>query len=198
MKKLIKLTLTILFVVVYLSCSKDNNIPDIDFTGSNPRNNNIPSNNNSNTPSLNIYFGFLDGPGSSNTYIDLPIESSSTNLLIGRWIITKVGVDENNDNHVEYYNYQDFNHKDCGLSFLQFNNDGIAFENCYYNDRGICTLYTEIDNWELIDDNLRTTYYNNIFLIHISDTELILKYDWNFENSLWGPMQTYYHYERSE
>lgn len=200
MKKIIKRHLSILLILALLSCSTDSSNESVnlnlDFTGGNPINNNNAHSNNNTTPSTNIYFGFLDGPGSSTTYKDMPIESSATNLLVGRWKVTKVGVDESNNNNIVYYNYQDYNHKDCGLSFLQFNNNGTAFENCFYKSNGICTLYVESDSWELIGDNLKTTLYNNIYVIQVSDTSLILKYDWNFENSLWGPMQVYYHYQR--
>ncbi|GAA4324718.1 hypothetical protein GCM10023115_41590 [Pontixanthobacter gangjinensis] len=145
---------------------------------------------------LNIFFGLLDGDGSSDIYIDMPIESSPTNLFVGRWNIIKVGIDEYNDGRIKYFNYQDFDHKDCGSSFLQFNN-GVVFENSYYKNNGTCTLYSEIDDWELIENNrFKIFVYDNIYLIKVTEAELILKYDWRFENSLYAPLQVYYYYER--
>ncbi|GGD46954.1 hypothetical protein GCM10011361_12250 [Muriicola marianensis] len=144
------------------------------------------------------YFGFLDGEGSSNTYMEMPVESSSANLLIGKWQITKLGIDEANDGNIVYYRYEDYDHKDCGESFLQFNSDGVVFENSYYNNTEDCILYSEIDTYEFIDsDRLKIYVYDNIFLVNLSATELILKYDWAFPNSLWGPTQVYYHYKRA-
>lgn len=183
---------SLLFLIVLVSCSTDSpNQPEKPvFSGDNPG-----GLNDGNT--INVYFGFLDGDGSSNTYIDMPIDSSPTNLLIGRWKIIKLGIDENNDGNIRYYNYQEFEHKDCGLSFLQFNNNGVVFENSYYKDNNICTLYSEIDDWELTEENrLKIYVYNNIYLLNVTQSELILKYDWDFENSLWGPLQLYYYYER--
>ncbi|MFE3869224.1 hypothetical protein ACFX5E_14250 [Flavobacterium sp. LS2P90] len=145
----------------------------------------------------NPFFGFLDGDGSSSTYIIMPIESSSTNLIISRWKIIKEGVDENNDGNIKYYNYLDYKHNEYGLSFLQFNNNGVVFENAYYNDNGTCILYSERVNWELLENNRIKIYvYNNIYLVKVTQSELILKYEWNFANSLYGPAQVYYHYER--
>ncbi|MBC8769314.1 lipocalin family protein [Arenibacter sp. BSSL-BM3] len=192
MKKLVELPLSILFLIVMVSCTKDSpNSPKLPvFSGGNPgeKNDNYAT---------GLYFGFLDGDGSSNTYIDMPIESSSSNLLVGRWIITKLGIDENNDGNIRYFEFQDFDHKDCGLSFLQFNNNGVVYENSYYNDNVTCTLYSEIDEWELNEANKLNIYvYDNIYLIDVSQSELILKYDWRFENSLYGPMQVYYYFER--
>jgi len=194
MKKLIKLPICICFIIILVSCTTDSsnsseNLQDPVFNGGNPTNNNSNS-------STNVFFGFLDGDGSYSTYIDMPIESSSTNSMIGRWQITKLGVDENNDGNIIYYSYNNFDHGDCGLSFLQFNNDGTVFENCYYESNGTCTLYSEIDSWELIGDNLKIYVYDNIFVVSVTESELILKYDWIFENSLWAPMQAYYYYER--
>jgi hypothetical protein len=164
-----------------------NNIDNIGGSGNTGGNNYL----------INPFFGFLDGDGSSNTYIDMPVKSSLTNLIVGRWKFIKVGVDENNDGNIKYYNYLDYKHNECGLSFLQFNNDGIVFENSYYNGNGTCTLYSEIDNWELLENNRIKIYvYNNIYLVKVTQSEIILKYDWNFENSLYGPTQVYYHYER--
>ena len=205
MKTLFKLPISMLFLLVLVSCSSDSpnepqvvtprpNIPkDVDEnTGGN--NNGSGGNND---PYSNPYFGMLDGDGSSDTYIDMPIESSSTHLFVGRWGITKVGIDENNDGNIRHFNYQDYNHKDCGLSFLQFNNDGVVFENSYYKNNGVCTLYAEIDTWELIEPNRFKIYvYDIIYLVEVTETQLILKYDWAFENSLWAPMQVYYYYER--
>ncbi len=86
---------------------------------------------------------------------------------------------------------------DCGPSFLQFNNNGVVFENSYYKNDGTCTLYSEIDDWELIETNRFKIYvYDNIYLINVTESELILKYDWRFENSLYAPVQVYYYYER--
>lgn len=148
--------------------------------------------------STNLYFGFLDGESSSTgTYIDMPIESSATNLLIGRWRITKLGADEYNDGNIKFYYYENFNHKDCRLSFLQWNTNGVVFENSYYKENGVCNLYSEIDVWELIEPNrFKIWVYDNIYLIKVTQSELILKYDWRFENSLYGPLQVYYYYER--
>lgn len=150
------------------------------------------------TPSeTNIYFGFLDGDGSSETYIDMPIESSTENLIVGRWKIVKLGVDENNDGKIQFYNYKDFEHEVCGESFLQFNNDGVVFENSYYKQNSICTLFVEIDTWEFIEENrLKIYVYDIIYLIEVTQSQLVLKYDWRFENSLWAPLQVYYYFER--
>lgn len=196
MKNAIKLPIYVLYLIVLVSCTTDspselqipaNNIDNIGGSGNTGGNNYL----------TNPFFGFLDGDGSSNTYIDMPVESSPTNLIVGRWKFIKVGVDENNDGNIKYYNYLDYKHNECGLSFLQFNNDGIVFENSYYNDNGTCTLYSEIDNWELLENNRIKIYvYNNIYLVKVTQSEIILKYDWNFENSLYGPTQVYYHYER--
>jgi len=190
MKNLVKLPMALLFLMVSVSCSTDSNSPNSDSLGENPIND-------FNTPSENAYFGFLYGLSSANVPLDQPIESSSTNLLIGRWKITKIGIDQNDDGNVVYYNYQDYRHKDCGLSYLQFNNDGIVFENCYFNDDDGCILYTGASKWEVvIGSNLKISDYNNIFVVQTSDTELILKYDYNDENYLWAPLQVYYYYDR--
>ncbi len=192
MKKLVKLPLSILFLIVMVSCTKDsqNELQVPVFSGGNPGERD-------NDYSTGLYFGFLDGDGSSTTYIDMPIESSPTDLIVGRWKITKLGIDENNDGNVKYFDFQDFEHKDCGTSFLQFNNDGVVFENSYYNDNGTCTLYSEIDEWELIEENKFKIYvYENIYLSSVTQSELILKYDWSFENSLYAPVQVYYYFER--
>jgi len=148
---------------------------------------------------LDFYFGFLDGDGSSSKYLEMPVESSSTNLIVGRWIITKISVDANNDGNKVDYDYQDFKNKDCGRSFLQFNNDGVVFENSYFYDSkvGTCNLYSEIDDYEYITEyNIKIYSYSNIYIIKLTQEELVLKYDWNFENSLYGPTQVYYHYKR--
>ena len=194
MKNLFKLPVFMLYIIVSISCTTDSSSEPQGpvFSGGNPGV--IDS-----RDFLRIYFGFLDGEGSSNTYIDMPIESSSTNLVVGRWKITKLGIDHNNDGYIEYYNYQDFNHKDCGLSFLQFNNNGVVFENIFYKDYddGSCILYSETADWELVEaDRFKIYVYNNIYLVNVTQSELILKYDWNFENSLYGPAQVYYYYER--
>tara|TARA_R110002051_G_scaffold318360_1_gene400644 strand:- start:131 stop:724 length:594 start_codon:yes stop_codon:yes gene_type:complete len=194
MKNMVKLPLSILFLIVVVSCTTDspNETQVPVFSGGNPGEKNDDY-------SKGVYFGFLDGDGSSDTYIDMPIESSSTNLIVGRWKISKIGIDEINDGNIRYFDFQDFEHKDCGLSFLQFNNNGVVFENSYYNDNGTCTLYSEIDDWQLIEANKFKIYvYDNIYLINVTQSELILKYDWNFENSLYGPMQVYYYFERMQ
>ncbi len=205
MKNLFKLPISMMYLLVLVSCSSD---PPNESQVVTPRPNlpedvdeNTGGNNNgsggNNAPYSNPYFGMLDGDGSSDIYIDMPIESSPTHLFIGRWGITKLGIDENNDGNIKQYNYQDYGHKDCGLSFLQFNNDGVVFENSYYKNNGVCTLYTEIDTWELIEPNRFKIYvYDIIYLIEVTQTELILKYNWSFENLLWAPMQVYYYYER--
>ena len=207
MKILFKLPISMLYLLVLVSCTTDSSsklqaplyIKPQAPVGSNPQvpedyNDNTGGNNDGNATSA--YFGFLDGAGSSNTYIDMPIESSPTNLIVGRWKIIKLGIDENNDGNIKYYNYQDFENKECGLSFLQFNNE-VVFENSYYKDNGTCTLYSEIDNWELIEANRIKIYaYDNIYVVKVTQSELILKYDWNFANSLYGPTQVYYYYER--
>lgn len=198
MKSALNFPISILYIAVLVSCSSDS-----------PRESESPvlsdgkpggvigdddTSNNDNP--INIFFGFLDGDGSSNTYIDMPVESSATHLFVGRWHISKVGIDENNDGNIKYYNYQDFDHKDCGSGFLQFNND-IVFENTYYKNDGTCTLYSEIDNWELIEANRFKIYvYDNIYLVNVTESELILKYDWRVGNSLYSPMQVYYYYDR--
>ena len=169
----------------------------------NDNNGNVAGNDSGNVSNdnskMNIYFGFLDGDGSSSSYLEMPIESSPTNLIVGRWIITKISVDENNDGNRVDYDYQDFKHKDCGKSYLQFNNNGIVFENSYFYDNktGICNLYSEIDDYEYITEyNIKIYSYFNIYIIKLTQEELILKYDWDFENSLSGPSQVYYHYKR--
>ena len=191
MRNLVKLPICFMFLIVLVSCTTDSSSDQIYSVG-NP----VGVNNDGNAG--NVYFGFLDGGGSSDNYIDMPIESSSTDLMIGRWKITKLGIDEKNDGNVKYYNYQDFQHIDCGLSFLQFNNNGVVFENVYYKgDYGGCTFFSEMDTYELLENGMIKNYvYNNIYLVNVTQSELILKYDWNFENSLWGPIQVYYFYER--
>jgi hypothetical protein len=193
MKTTLKFSTGILGVLLLISCTEDVHMERLEpvepvFSGGNPGEDNGHK--------KNVYFGFLDGGGSSDEYIDMPIENSSINLLIGRWQIIKLGIDENNDGKIDFYNYSDYEHKECGQSFLQFNSD-VVFENNYYNDEGTCTLYVEIDNWELIEpDRLKIYVYDIIYIIDVTSTELILKYDWRFENSLYGPMQVYYYYER--
>lgn len=198
MKNLFNFPISILFLIVLVSCTSDssNEFETPVKSGGNPGGFIVDDDTTNNGNSTNVFFGFLDGDGSSNTYIDMPIESSTTNLFVGRWKILKVGIDENNDGNIKYYKYQDFHHKDCGLSFLQFNN-GVVFENTYYKNDGTCTLYSEIDNWELIENNRFKIYvYDNIYLINVTESELILKYNWSFINSLYAPMQVYYYYER--
>ncbi|RTY90628.1 hypothetical protein [Flavobacterium sp. GT3R68] len=210
MKNLLKLPIFILYLLVLVACSED---PSTQFQGpvdnggntgggntggGNTGGDNTGGGNTGGFPTgNNVYFGFLDGEGSSTTYIDMPVESSPENLLVGRWKIIKIGFDENNDGNIKYSNYADFKHADCGLSFLQFNNR-VVFENSYYmTDSGICTLYAETDDWEIVEGNrLKIYVYDNIYIIKVTDTELVLKYDWNFENSLYGPAQVYYYYER--
>ncbi len=63
-----------------------------------------------------------------------------------------MGIDANNDGTIKYHNYQDFEHKSCGFSFLQFNDDGVVFENSYYKNDGTCTLFSEMARWELIEE----------------------------------------------
>ena len=148
---------------------------------------------------MDIYFGFLDGEDSSSTYLEMPIESSSTNLIVARCMITKISLDENNDGKKVDYDFHDFKHKDCGKSFLQFNGDGIVFENSYFYDSKVksCQLYSEIDDYSFITEKrLKIWVYDNIYIVKLNQEELILKYDWNFENSLWGPAQVYYYYQR--
>lgn len=210
MKNLLKLPIFVLYLLVLVACSADPSTPfqgPVD-NGGNPGGDNTGGGNNGgdntggvpigNPTSANVYFGFLDGDGSSTTYIDMPAESYPANLLIGRWKITKLGIDENHDGTIHYYNYADFKHDDCGLSFLQFNTNGVVFENSYYKtDGGICTLYSEMDEWELLQGGrLKIYVYDNIYIIKVSDSHLILKYDWDFENSLYGPAQVYYYYDR--
>lgn len=196
MKKLFKLPISMLYLVVLVSCTTDSPSEPQGVPPGKPQppedfNDNTGGNNNG---YANPSSGFLDGDSSSNTYIDMPIESSPTNLFIGRWKKTKFGIDENNDGNIKYYNYQDFEHKDCPISFLQFNNDGVVFENNSYYKNNACTINSEIDNWELIEANRFKIYvYDFIFLVKVTQSELILKYDWSY--SAWGPMQTYY-YER--
>lgn len=187
-----------MYLMVPVSCSPDyppEAKPPV-FSGGNPG-----GNNDGDTAAVddepNIFFGFLDGDGSSTTYIDMPVESSPSNLLVGRWQIDRLGIDENNDGKIKYYEYQDYHHEDCGFSFLQFNNNGVVFENSYYKDSGTCILYSEIDHYEFLEaKRLKIYVYENIYVIKLTESELILKYDWAFENSLWGPMQVYYYYTR--
>lgn len=196
MKTLVKLPIAMMYLIVLVSCTTDSpgEPPVIPQAPDTPHNNPIENNDDY---SADLYFGFLDGSSSSNTFIDMPIESSPTSLIVGRWKIIKIGIDENNNGNIKFYNYVDYEHQDCGESFLQFNNDGVAFENNYYKNESTCTLYAEIDNYEFIGANrLKVHVYNNIFLVDVTQSELILKYDWDFENSLYGPMQVFYYYER--
>ena len=183
MKNLFKLPISMLYLLVLVSCSSD------------PINEPQPPGkfySNTGGNNLTMNFGFLDG--NANTYIDMPIESSEINLFIGRWKVTKIGVDHS-DGNMKFYNYQDYKHKDCGDSFLQFNNDGVIFENNYYKNNNACTLYSNIDKWELIEANrFKIGIYDFIYLVEVTQTELTLKYDWN--GSAWAPMQVYYYYER--
>lgn len=200
MKNLFKLPITISSLIVLVSCSAEiPNEPPVyrqvtppvpGVPHEDPEENNDPY-------EANLYFGFLDGDGSSDTYIDMPIESSPTHLFVGRWKINKIGIDENNDGKIKHYNYENYAHKDCGKSFLQFNKDGVVFENSYYKSENSCTLYVEIDDWELIEpDRFKIYVYDIIYLLKVNETELILKYDWRFEGSLYAPVQVYYYYER--
>lgn len=192
MKKQFKLPIPMMFFLVLVSCTTDSpNDPrvvvpkpqlPVDLDDGNGGDNNNTFN-----------FGFLDG--NSNTYIDMPIESSTAHLFIGRWQITKFGLDELNDGNLIYYHYQDYGHKDCGESFLQFNNDGVVFENNYYKNNNACTLYSNQTTWELVEENrFKIGIYDFIYLVEVTESELVLKYDWNHTH--WGPMQTYYYYER--
>lgn len=146
----------------------------------------------------NLWFAFLDIHYNDRSYINMPIESSSSNLIVGRWKITKIGIDELNNGNVIYYNYLDYRHYECGISFVQFNNNGIVFENSYYNNNSTCVLWTtDLQNWEQIANNrFKIGNYNNIYLINVNQSELVLKYDWNFDGSLYGPTQTYFYFER--
>ena len=122
MKNLFKLPIAILYLIVLVSCSTD--LPDLpplievvkpqvpeEINDDDPE-----ENNDGNTTGIN--FGFFDSGTSSANYIDMPIESSSTNLFVGRWKIIKIGVDEDDNGDLEYsYNYEDYANKDCGLSF---------------------------------------------------------------------------------
>ena len=207
MKNLFKLPISMLYLLVLVSCSSDPpNEPQAVTPGPNVPENprpNFPENPRPNVPDYpnddtggndpaTVNFGFLNG--STNTYIDMPIESSPIHLFIGRWKITKFGGDYS-DGNMKFYNYQDYNHKDCGESFLQFNNDGVVFENNYYKHNNACTLYSNTVKWELIEANrFKIDNIDFIFLVEVNETELILKYDWNYTD--WAPMQTYYHYER--
>ena len=198
MKKLLNLPVFLLGAILLVSCSTD---PVLKSTiVLNPRTIAVPDTQQV-VADADVdfipYFGFLDGDGSATTYIDMPAESSPSNLIIGRWSITKLGIDENNDGNIIFYAYDDYDHKECGNSFLQFNNDGIVFENIYYGKDGSCTLEVEIDDWEVIGENRFQIYvYNNIYVVTLTETELVLKYDWDFENSLYGPAQYYYYYKR--
>jgi hypothetical protein len=194
MKNLVFLPITLLYVIVLVSCTADApskaQVPV--YSGGKPGEKNDDF-------TTGVYFGFLDGGSSSSTYLEMPIESSPTKLIVGRWNIKRLGIDENNDGNLRYFNYQDYEHKDCGLSFLQFNNDGVVFENSYYKSNGSCTLFSEINKWELIEENrFKIHVYDNIYLVNVTQTELVLKYDWSFENSLWAPMQVFYYYERTQ
>ncbi|MCP9198824.1 hypothetical protein MKO06_02830 [Gramella sp. GC03-9] len=202
MKNSAKFSVLLSCIIVTVSCSTDspvqNQISDLSpINSGSDQPENIATGNEEN--SINYFFGFLDGDGSSNTYLDRPVDEFDNQLFIGRWKITKLGIDNNNDGTIMYYNYEDFDHKNCGESFLQFNIDGTVFENSYYSNAGECTLFSEIDTWELIETNRFKIYvYDNIYLLKATKTELVLKYDWIFENSLYAPMQVYYHYQRDK
>lgn len=200
MKNFFRLPVSLWFLVILVSCSTDSPVERQGRPQAVPQ---VPDDNyeepveNNDGDAANVYFGFLDGDGSSKSFIDMPIESSLTHLFVGRWKIMKLGIDEYNDGNIEYYHFRDFNHADCGEGFLQFNNDGLVFENFYYNDNGTCTLSVEIGNWELVEPNRFKIYvYDIIYLVEVTQTELVLKYDWRFENSLYAPVQVYYFYER--
>ena len=198
MKNLFQFPMLLMYLMVLVSCTTD--FPDEVrapvFTGDDSGGNDyVDTTQVDDEPG--VYFGFLDGSGSSSTYMDTPIESSASNLMVGRWYITKLGIDENNDGNIKYYEYDDFDHEECGVSFLQFNSDGVVFENSYYKENGTCTLFSEIDEYEFIEEHrLKIYVYDNIYVVNVTESELILKYDWNFENSLWGPTQVYYYYIR--
>ena len=199
MKNLFQLPIAMMFSIVLVSCSTDSQdikpvkqkvrpqVPQ-EFNYDEEEFNEVPS---------NIYFGFLEGRGNSDTYLEMPIESSTIHFFVGRWKIVKMGVDAFNNGNVEYYYYKEYPNKDCELSFLQFNNDGFVFENSYYKAENVCTLFTVMDYWQLIEANRFKIYnYNNIYLVKANESELILKYDWSVESSIFSPMQLYYHYER--
>ncbi|SFA86410.1 Lipocalin-like domain-containing protein [Flavobacterium swingsii] len=210
MKKIITLPICILYLMVLVSCttdsSADSQVPanysentasmgyiGVGGTGS------TGGGSNTGSPSIitNPYFGFLDGDGNYDFFIDMPIESSPSNLIIGRWEITKLGIDENNDGNIMYYNYADYNHRVCGKNILQFNNNGTVFENSYYNNNGICSIHSEKDDFEFLEnDRLKIYVYDNIYIVKVTQTELVLKYDWDFDGSLYGPMQAYYYFDR--
>ena len=99
MKNAIKLPIYVLYLIVLVSCTTDSP-SELQTPINNSDNSGGSGNTGGNSYLTNPFFGFLDGDGSSNTYIDMPIESSITNLIVGRWKFIKIGVDENNDgNH---------------------------------------------------------------------------------------------------
>lgn len=171
-------------------------------SGTQPSSNQFPIDNGNNGGNSNVIipsFGINWTPNHDDIYRDYPIERSSENLLIGRWKPFKMGVDENNDGNVKYYNYSDYRHLECGNSFLQFNNDGVIIENDYYNDNIKCSLYSLQATWNLFGDDSNRLRIDNVDFYHIisvNERELVIKIDWNFENSLYGPSQVYYYYER--
>ena len=197
MKNLFKSPIAILYLIVLVSCSTDDTLtvspnlpPEIANDFYDDMGKGIDS-------SLLFYFKFLAGED-SETYIDMPIESSSTNLFVGRWKITQHGVDYDNNGKLDFSeNYEDRGHNDCGISILQFNNDGVVFENIYNKYKGACKISSQFDNWKLIAANrLKIGCCDNIYVVKVSESELILKYDYDIENSCFSPMQIYYYYER--
>lgn len=196
MKKIYEILVLLPIFCLVFSCSTDNLSEVLLNNPSTVDNNNGGGVSNVNNPSFSINWSYSDG-----VYRDYPIESSSTNLLIGRWKPTKMGVDENNDGNVIYYNYSDYKHLECGNSFLQFNNDGVVIENNYYNDNVKCSLYSLNSTWLLYGDNSNKLRIGDIVIdfyhiISVNQNELIIKIDWNFVNSLYGPTQVYYYFER--
>lgn len=196
MKNFIKLPVFTAYLILLVSCTKDSPVHTNPTPQAKPQ---VPVDFNDRVENndgdlKNRYFAFLDGDGSFDTYIDMPVESSPKHLFIGRWQMSKFGLDEYGNGNIKYDDFEDFEHKNCGQSFLQFNNDGVVFEN-YYHKETTCNLNVEIDNWELIGENrLKIYVYDFIYLVKVTETELVLKYDWS--PTAWGPMQVYYHYER--
>jgi|GEM_PF-6606047 len=137
------------------------------------------------TPSTNHVIPLPDDsffmllPTNSNDFIDLPLESSNTEQIIGRWVLNKkeTRIPELSaepiillDNDVD-----DFH---CGISFLQFNEE-VCVQNYFKKTRGICDTYSGKYSWsrnttdnQSIDIDLpnHTRKYN---VVKISETELI-------------------------